>query len=155
MNWRAVVLGVAVQAGALAAGNFVALPAGMLWIGAVLLFCVGFAGGFVAGAAADGGWRVRTRHGATAGLLGGVAFLGTLWASAGYLIPRASRGAFWEINYFLTTSSVLPQQIVADYGEAVVLLVGALGALAYAVEGAVAGGAAPGDDITPSPEDVD
>lgn len=140
----AVLVGAAANAGIAAISATLTLPQSARWpaFGAVL--AGGLLGGYLAGRLSGGAWRSRVSHGLGAGLLGGGALAIAVWWS---LQPGTPHGALWPANYVLATSARwVPPDFTARYDVAI----GVAAALAhgglYAVEGALAGGAAPGDE---------
>jgi hypothetical protein len=143
-DWRAVLLGGSVDAAIAYVAATVALPAGARWPAFAGVLAGGLVGGYLAGRRSSGSWRDRVRHGLLAGVVGGAALAVAVWWS---LHPGTPSGALWSVNYLLATGAAwLPPEVVLRYDA----LLGAAAALAcgvvYAVEGALAAGAAPGGE---------
>lgn len=143
MDWdaNAIAVGAAADAGIAIVAATVGLPASARWPAFAAVLAGGLLGGYLAGRLAGGDWRSRVGHGLAAGLLGGAAFATAVWWS---LQPGTPNGALWPANYVLAIGAGwLPTDVTARYDVAI----GVAAALAhgglYAVEGALAGGAAP------------
>lgn len=143
-DWNAVLVGALADAGIAVLAAVVALPEAVRWPAFGGVLAGGLLGGYLAGRLAGGPWRNRFRHGLLAGLLGGGALAVAVWWS---LQPTSPAGALWSANYVLATAAAwFPPEFTARYdaliGVSAALVLGGL----YAVEGALAGGAAPGGE---------
>ncbi|USZ74558.1 hypothetical protein NGM07_14040 [Halorussus vallis] len=142
MELEAVLVGATVDAAVATFAALVALPAGARWPAFAAVAAAGLVGGHLAGRVAGGTFRRRLGHGVLAGLLGGAAFAVAVWWS---LQPGAPNGALWPVNYLLATAG-LPTDLAARYDVALGVAAATTCGLLYVLEGALAGGAAPGGD---------
>ncbi|MFC4448781.1 hypothetical protein [Halorussus aquaticus] len=144
MDRDAIFVGAGVDAVIAVVAATMALPERVRWPAFAGVLAGGLFGGYLAGRLAAGSWRRRTRHGLLAGVGGGAAFaLAVRWSFE----PGTPPGALRPANYLLATAAGwLPSGFTARYdallGVAAALAFGVL----YAVEGALAAGAAPGGD---------
>ncbi|NEU58884.1 hypothetical protein FXF75_19735 [Halorussus sp. MSC15.2] len=140
----AVLVGAGVDAAIAVVAATLALPERVRWPAFAGVLAGGLLGGYLAGRLAAGSWRRRPRHGLLAGVVGGAAFaLAVRWSFE----PGTPPGALRPANYLLATAAGwFPSGFTARYDA----LIGVAAALAfgvlYAVEGALAAGAAPGDE---------
>ena len=82
------------------------------------------------------------------GLIGGLLFGVTLWFDMSYAIPRADNSALWGINYALATYPIGIRQLSWLFtGNTLMVPLILLSMALFAVEGDIAGGAAPGTDL--------
>lgn len=145
----AIALGVLAEVLVILVANFVSLPGAIVWIGIVLALATGLVGGFVAGRFTSGGWQARAMHGLLTGLIGGLLFGVTLWFGMSYVIPRADHSALWGINYALATYPIGIRQLSWLYtGNTLIVPLILLSMALFAVEGYIAGGAAPRSDLS-------
>ena len=148
----AIALGVLVEVLAIFLANFVSLPGAIMWVGVVLALITGLIGGLVAGRFTSGGWQTRAMHGLLTGLIGGLLFGVILWFGMSYVIPRADHSALWGINYVLATNPIGIRQLSWLYtGNTLMVPLILLSMALFAVEGYIAGGAAPGSDRSQDP----
>lgn len=141
-DYRAILVGAGVDAAVAALAAVVALPVGVRWPAFAAVVAAGLLGGHLAGRIASGSWRRRVGHGLVAGLLGGAALAVASWWS---FQPGAPSGALWPANYLLATAG-FPADFAARYDAAIGVVAALLLGVAYVAEGALAGGAAPGDE---------
>lgn len=125
------------------AASSLALPEPTVGPALVALSVGGVAVGHLAGRVAGGDPADRTRAGRTAGIAAGATLaVGVVGSAQGWL-PRATHSALWELHFLLATHP--PPTWLPIPGrlrdEAALGAAAALVLIAYAVEGAVAGGA--------------
>ncbi|MDT3436832.1 MULTISPECIES: hypothetical protein [Halobacteriales] len=148
----AIALGVLVEVLAILVANFVSLPGAIMWVGVVFTLTTGLVGGLVAGRFTSGGWQTRAVHGLLTGLIGGLLFGVTLWLGMSYVIPRADYSALWGINYLLATYPIGIRQLSWLYtGNILMVPLILLSMALFAVEGYIAGGAAPRSNLSHEP----
>lgn len=144
-------MGVGIELLAVAVAELAAMPPTLMWLGLAGVFLSGLAGGYVAGALVDGGWRTRALYGFLTGSIGGLALGATLWAGMSYWIPRADHSPLWAFNYLLATNPVGASALPWLYtGDTMALPLVFFTALLLGLEGYVAGGAASGPAIADS-----
>ena len=152
---EAIALGVLVEVLAILLANFISLPGAIMWVGVVLALTIGLVGGLVAGRFTSGGWQTRAVHGLLTGLIGGLLFGVTLWFGMSYVIPRTGHSALWEINYALATYPIGIRQVSWLYtGNTLMVPLVLLSMVLFAVEGYIAGGAAPGSELSRDPPTI-
>jgi hypothetical protein len=143
-NRTAIGLGIAVQGLLVLVANFVPLPAGFVWIGLVLAFTTGLAGGVVAGWFTDAVTATRAATGLKVGYVGGLVFGATLWLGMSQAIPRAEYSALWAANYLLATNPIGSDLAPWLYtGDTLLVPVVLLPSVLFAAEGYIAAGAVP------------
>lgn len=141
---EAVLVGAAADAGIAVVAATVSLPTSARWPAFAAVLAGGFLGGYLAGRLAGGSWRARVSHGLAAGLLGGVALAIAVWWS---LQPGTPDGALWPANYVLAAGARwFPPDFTARYDVAIGVAAALAHGSLYAVEGALAGGAASGGE---------
>ena len=151
----AIALGVLVEVLAILVANFVSLPGAIMWVGVVFALTTGLVGGLVAGRFTSGGWQTRAVHGLLTGLIGGLLFGVTLWFGMSYVIPRADHSALWGINYALATYPIGIRQLSWLYtGNTLMVPLILLSMILFAVEEYIAGGAAPGSELSQDPPTI-
>lgn len=146
MRWTAVAAGALVELFAIALGATVPLPLDVRVTAGLALLTVGIAGGYVAGRLAGGTWKTGLRHGLVAGTFGGVVFATVLYYTMTH--PGSEVGAYWGLNFAISRID-FPPWLVDRYGRTLAALVAALGGVALALEGAIAGGAAGAARVEP------
>jgi hypothetical protein len=139
MRLEAVGAGVLIQLLAVLAGATFSLPRSVRVTAALALLMAGLAGGYTAGWFAGGDWRSGLLHGFLAGGIGGGALALVLRHTM--TTPGSEVGALWGLNYLIATSGI-PSELAAAYDAQIAVVLPALLGLLFALEGALAGGAA-------------
>ncbi|WP_227357005.1 hypothetical protein [Haladaptatus salinisoli] len=139
MRLEAVGAGVLIQLLAVLVGATIPLPRSVRVTAALALLMTGLAGGYTAGWFAGGDWRDGLLHGLLASAVGGGVFAVVLRHTM--TTPGSEVGAFWGLNYLIATSGI-PSELAATYDAQLAVVLPALAGLLFALEGALAGGAA-------------
>ena len=144
-NWTAVAVGASLQIAIVLVGATVPMLEETGVTGVLFLLLIGLPGGYLTGVLADGGWRGRAWYGLVSGSIGGFVLGATLWYTM--VTPGAPEGVLYELNYQIATIGI-PADFAATYDTQIPIVLGIGCMILLALEGTIAGGAAPGQQTS-------